>query len=170
MDQEENKELVWKACNGSAIRIFYEAARNYVQFLKDNVIDESSAPELIEMLIDLYSQGSKLPRDEDVHRIKRPILEPPMQWAGNHTIRFRYSPIYYGCLNPFHDEICNRQLSLSADLGNIAEDLMAGIKEYEKEKSNKALKMWRDGWRLHWGQHAVAAIRVLHWMITEHGF
>ena len=65
MDQEENKELVWKACNGSAIRIFYEVARNYVQFLKDNVIDESSAPELIEMLIDLYSQGSKLVVSKD---------------------------------------------------------------------------------------------------------
>lgn len=168
MDQEEMLQRAW---HGSSIIFFYETARDYLRFLLNTVIDESSAPALIEKLMDLYRQGSKLPRDEDIYRCDdMPVLEPAMHWAGTNSIRFRYSPLYWGCFNPFHDENGNHQLCLSADLGDIGDEMMKGIREYENGNSFDALGIWRDGWRLHWGQHAVSAIRVLHWMITEHSF
>ena len=71
------------------------------------------------------------------------------------------SPYYWMVSDPnvLEEPVCG---SLVDDLADIASDLQRGIEEYDRGKVGNAAFEWSFGFRHHWGDHAVDAIRYLH--------
>lgn len=55
---------------------------------------------------------------------------------------------------PFFGEIAD-------DLGDVYQDVKEGLMTYQAGLEPLAVWHWRQTWRLHWGKHAVSAIKVL---------
>ncbi|WP_224768136.1 DUF5063 domain-containing protein [Metabacillus idriensis] len=52
--------------------------------------------------------------------------------------------------------------SLSDDILDIYKEVKRGIHLYEKDEYIGAISEWKINFEIHWGSHAVVAIRVLH--------
>lgn len=57
--------------------------------------------------------------------------------------------------------------SLADDLVDIYRDVVTGLRAYEGGNRPGAVWAWSFGLHSHWGAHATAAIRALHWWLTE---
>jgi hypothetical protein len=53
--------------------------------------------------------------------------------------------------------------SLTDDLLDIDRDLREGLAVYDAGHPGAAAWLWRFGLEAHWGDHAVSALRALHW-------
>ena len=143
------------------VRTFYEAAKKYIYFLESWVIDNRSAPEAIRLLMSLYQKAEMLPEGINITKVD-PQHSDRYPWAKD-QIWIECQSKYHGIFNPFSGE-APEELNLSVDLGDIADDLEIGVFLYESGVWAQAAGCWKEGWKRHWGYHAVAAIRVLHWM------
>ncbi|WP_051304048.1 DUF5063 domain-containing protein [Calidithermus chliarophilus] len=52
--------------------------------------------------------------------------------------------------------------SLVDDISDIYRDLLAGLRQWERGESGAALWEWRFNFEVHWGEHAISAIRAIH--------
>ena len=156
-----------------SMHVFYTTAKRYCRFLREWVIDPRSTPELIAILMDLYLYAMKLPSgdaivpEESDKGSEKADLGEGMPFASRVKFDPGYPSLYYGRLDPFDDSRKNIQLSLAVDLGDIYDDLEPGIIMYENDKKAWATSAWKKDFELHWGRHAVNAIRVLHEYITN---
>ena len=156
-----------------SMHVFYTTAKRYCRFLREWVIDSQSAPELIDILMDLYRYAMRLPAGDAIipEEVGKgmgeagPREEKP--FAGKVKFDPDYPFLYYERLDPFDDSKENCQLSLAADLGDMYDDLEQGIIMYENDEKAWATSTWKKNFELHWGRHAVNAIRVLHEYITN---
>ena len=156
-----------------SIHAFYTTAKRYCRFLREWVIDSQSASELIVILMDLYRLAGRLPAGNAIlsEEADRDLRKTGYGEEGPFACRVKIDPdypaLYYGQLDPFCNEQEDCRLSLAVDLGDIYDDLESGIVMYENDKKAQAACTWRNGFEIHWGRHAVNAIRVLHEYATR---
>ena len=143
-----NKEKVVK---------FYNLADQYCRYITENEVSAQSAPMIIELLMKLYISVSHLPNAEpETIDLSSDTSEPIVI-----KISKMISPFYWEIFDPYVKEepVCGE---LRDDLSEIAEDLMEGMKEYDKGRIGNAVFAWKDGFKTHWGQHVVDALKALH--------
>ncbi|MEK3808143.1 DUF5063 domain-containing protein [Bacillus sp. FSL H8-0547] len=71
---------------------------------------------------------------------------------------------YWALFDPYTDEepvAC----SLNDDLQDIYRDVKEGLMMYQKDKRLEAAWHWKFTFESHWGQHALQAMRALHWAV-----
>ncbi len=109
-------------------------------------------------LLELYRAGSALPHVEPPEGIDAgPNPERPGNWVGFDKFEF-----YWEVFDPYVDEApaCG---SLSDDLLDVYCDLRRGLQLWDKDvPSAAAIWEWRFHFDVHWGAHAVDALRALH--------
>ena len=154
------------------MHMFYAKAKQYCSFVRDWIIDEHSADELSDLLMELYQYAKRLPagktpgfdetgqamqNTQDISPIAKPIQISPAL------------PYLYCFTEPFGTETRREinQQSMEVDLSDICDDLLPGIRLYESGEQAKACCLWRSSWEIHWGTHAVNALRVLHAWQTQ---
>lgn len=110
---------------------------------------------LLVSLIDLYSKALYLPEVESENdEVTDFDISVP-------KINFNQYDYYWEVFNPYHlDEPVGG--SLSDDILDIYKDVKKGILLYEKNEHIEAIWEWKLGFEIHWGSHAVNAIRALH--------
>ncbi len=156
-----------------SMHVFYTTAKHYCRFLREWVIDHRSAPELIAILMDLYRYAMRLPAgnaiipEESDKDFGERGLREEKPFASRVKFVRDYPFLYYSQLDPFDDSNEYCQLSLAVDLGDIYDDLEPGIVMYENDKKARAASAWRKDFEIHWGRHAINAIRVLHEYVTR---
>ena len=139
----------------SEIDDFVSIAKDYFELIKTD-ITHSSVEELIVLLMKLYISAAGLPN-----------MDPEMTdvQKGEYLIQVRFEedmPLIYKLFsNPFKD---NRPGygCLSDDLQDIAADLNRGMEEFHSGRIGNAVFEWKSGLHIHWGEHAVNAIRALY--------
>ena len=135
---------------------FYVLAKAYRQYIMNTEISEDSAAFLVEQLMKLYIAARNLPKPEpETERAARRGEAVKVRLSENN------SPYYWMVSDPnvLEEPVCG---SLADDLSDIASDLQRGIEEYDRGKVGNAAFEWSFGFRHHWGDHAVDAIRYLH--------
>lgn len=109
-------------------------------------------------LLELYQAGTALPEVEppdDYKAVSKPV--PPAAWA-----RFDRFEIYWEVFDPYVNE-ASLSTTLSDDLLDVYFDVLYGLDLWRSEAPKAAaICTWRDCFDIHWGDHAVDAIRALH--------
>ena len=135
---------------------FYALAKAYCKYITETGISADSVPSLLELLMKLYVSAQTLPEPE-------PETDRPSSRGEKSEVRLgeQISPYYWTVSDPcvLEEPVCG---SLTDDLSDIASDLQRGIGEYERGNMGNAAFEWCFGFRHHWGDHAVDAIRYLH--------
>lgn len=142
---------------------FYHLAKEYCLFVSETEISLKTIPFLIELLMKLYMTAMHLPDLE---------TEPSdsADYIANKLARIRFeaqiTPMYWDVFDPVVDEepICG---DLYDDLSDIAMDLQRGLGEYDSGRIGNAVFEWKLGFNSHWGNHAVSAIKVLHFIMMR---
>ena len=136
---------------------FFLSALNYCNVVEDlnSNKGKNNLNNLLVSLLDLYSKALYLPdvepENDEVSDIKLSVPQ----------ILFDEYDHYRKVFNPYHlDEPVGA--SLSDDILEIYKDVKNGIILYEKNKYSEAIWEWKFNFEIHWGSHAVDAIRVLH--------
>ena len=154
------------------MHMFYSKAKQYCSFVKDWIIDEHSADELSDLLMELYQYAKRLPvgKTAGIDGAGQAIQNAQDISPNAKAIQVSPSlPYLYHFTEPFGPEAQREiiQQSLKADLGDICDDLLPGISLYESGEQAKACCLWRSSWEIHWGTHSVNALRVLHAWQTQ---
>ena len=138
------------------LETFYVLAKAYLEYIMNTEISGDSAASLVERLMKLYIGAQNLPEPE-------PETERAVRQGEGVKVRLseEISPYYWAVSDPgvLEEPVCG---SLADDLSDIASDLQRGIEEYDRGKVGNAAFEWSFGFRHHWGDHAVDAIRYLH--------
>jgi len=58
--------------------------------------------------------------------------------------------------------------SLADDLADIHRDLSNGLSYWRARDRGAAVREWRFGIDYHWGEHAIAAMKALHWLRVQY--
>ena len=136
---------------------FFQSAGHYCSIIEDFDSNQihSNLKTLHVSLLDLYSKALILPEveqnNEEVNDLN--IVVP--------QINFGEYDHYWEVFNPYELEP-PVGASLSDDILDIYKDVKKGILLYEKNKSIEAIWEWKFSFEIHWGSHAVDAIRALH--------
>ena len=136
---------------------FFLSALNYCNVVEDlnSNKGKNDLNNLLVSLLDLYSKALYLPdvepENDEVSDIKLSVPQ----------ILFDEYDHYWKVFNRYHLEE-PVGASLSDDILDIYKDVKNGIILYEKNKYSEAIWEWKFNFEIHWGNHAVDAIRVLH--------
>jgi hypothetical protein len=106
-------------------------------------------------LLDVYTAALSLPLDEsaeDVDAQTSPM--PPRLDFGVHDE-------YWEVLDPYIEAEALIG-ALSDDVADVYADLARGLALWAADKRDAAVWEWRFGFDIHWGDHAVDALRALH--------
>ncbi|WP_409291239.1 DUF5063 domain-containing protein [Peribacillus sp. SCS-37] len=136
---------------------FFQSAVHYCSIIEDCEPNQihTKVKTLLVSLLDLYSKAIFLPEAE------------PGNYEGTDLnivvpeINFGEYDHYWEIFNPYHLEE-PVGASLSDDILDIYKDVKKGILLYEKNEHLEANWEWKFGFEIHWGSHAVDAIRALH--------
>lgn len=143
---------------------YYNLVREFITFIETTPISIDTLDRYTEFLLRLYLGAISLPAlepdsvDSDIDRgqiIFHPQVDLPDSY---HEV---YDPF---AENPEAELVMG---SLSDDFHDIYKDLYEGKLEYEAGNINNACFDWRWGVDDHWGNHAVDALRALHWLRTD---
>jgi hypothetical protein len=115
---------------------------------------------LVLSLLDLYTKGLYLPE-----------VEP----ENDNVIDFEISipKIGFNQFDPYWEVFNHYRLeepvgaSLSDDISDIYHDVKRGIILSEQKEQLKAIWHWKFQFDIHWGNHAVDALRALHSAISK---
>lgn len=141
------------------LQSFYQLASDFCKFLQNEIQSEGTLNTLISFLMRLYLPAMTLPQpklEEESPQLKQMA---PVEIRFQADMPTRYREVF----EPFEENppiYCD----LKDDLADIVRDLQNGIAAYESGLVGRAAFIWRDGSEFHWGNHAAAAIRVLHAM------
>ncbi len=151
---------------------FAELARAYCKLIETDVVRGRPGLEVIQSsLIRLYSAASKLP--EVPNSIERPARIERNSWNNVYRglqERFKDFDTYWDAFNPLKkgedDPITN---SLADDLADIWRDLAAGLKSpvFSVEELRGVRWEWRFTFHVHWGAHAIGALRAMHYILRD---
>jgi hypothetical protein len=81
-------------------------------------------------------------------------------------IEFNEFNHYWEIFNPYVQEE-PVAASLSDDISDIYQDVKRGIILYEQKDQTQAIWQWKFHFEIHWGNHAVDAVRALHSVISK---
>ncbi|WP_286228488.1 DUF5063 domain-containing protein [Neobacillus mesonae] len=136
---------------------FFLSALNYCKIVEDlnSSKGKKDLNNLLVSLLDLYLKALYLPdvepENDEVSDIKLSVPQILLDEYDH----------YWKVFNPYHlDEPVGA--SLSDDILDIYKDVKKGIILYEKNKYSEAIWEWKFNFEIHWGNHAVDAIRALH--------
>jgi hypothetical protein len=137
------------------VEAFYISALQYCSLIENWNKKNNELKNLIASLLDLYSTALYLPEIEptDAEVSDFNISIPKIDFGQyNH---------YWEVFNPYDlDEPLEG--SLSDDIMDIYQDIKRGLLLFEKNKYIEAIWQWKFNFEIHWGNHAVDAIRALH--------
>lgn len=128
---------------------------------------EAAPPEprtIVEHLAALVTLAVRLPDVEPSSEV--PAVEG-VEVAGTAAIATRLlqalgpRDIYWEVYDPRVEE-AHVAGSLSDDLADVHRDLRRGLAEFDAGRIDDAVWEWRFSFEVHWGLHAVDAMRVLH--------
>ncbi|MDP4156530.1 MAG: DUF5063 domain-containing protein [Bacillota bacterium] len=122
--------------------------------------EENKLKNLLVSLLDLYSKALHLP---DVEPENDEFIEVKLSLP---QINFRQCDNYWEVFNPYEFEE-PLVASLSDDILGIYGDVKKGIVLYEQNQEIEAIWQWKFGLEIHWGSHAVDAVRALHSVIFQ---
>ncbi|MGM7722157.1 DUF5063 domain-containing protein [Metabacillus sp. Hm71] len=137
------------------VEAFYLSTLQYCNLIEHWNKENFKLNNLLSSLLDLYSKALYLPdvepKDDEISNLD--ISVPQINFGQyNH---------YWEVFNPYQLEE-PVGASLTDDILDIYEDVKRGIHLYEKDEYTGAVSEWKINFEIHWGSHAVDAIRVLH--------
>ncbi len=146
-----------KFLEAKVIRNFAETARRYCQF-----VDRAESLDLGERLVtmrdlitELLAAAYALPDQNGETPDVDDDTKRPVQWPD-----FGDYEVYWKVFDPHQDE--ERVAgSLSDDALDIYMDLRRGLSAYDQGREASAVWHWRFHFEIHWGDHAVDALRAL---------
>jgi len=143
---------------------FAAQAQAYVDFI-ENAYTLDLPDRLREarvQLLDLYKAALALPAmPEPVTVEAGPSPSTPKDWPG-----FGDRDHYWEVFDPYVNEPPVGP-SLSDDLLDVYKDLLPGLVLRDAGHAVEALWEWRFRFDHHWGDHAIDALRALHYAITS---
>jgi len=84
------------------------------------------------------------------------------------NFKFLNLPGYWDIFDPLTSEADQPVYnSLKDDLHDIYRDLKQGLISFEKGEVQNALWHWKFNFEIHWGEHAVGALRALYFLYRE---
>ena len=114
-------------------------------------------------ILDLYTRAISLPEVEPIEsKVPTYKIEIPQ-------INFKQWDEYWIIFDPFHNEKpvgC----SLADDVLDIYRDVKEGLILYQRNEKRRAIWDWKLNFEIHWGNHAVNAIRALHTAILDNSY
>ncbi len=136
---------------------FFHSAVHYCSIIEnfDSNQVHKNLKALLVALIDLYSKALYLPEVEPENdEVTDSDISVPQ-------INFNQYELYWEVFNPY---VLEEPVgaSLSDDILDIYKDLKKGIHLFEKNEHIEAIWIWKFEFEIHWGSHAVDAIRALH--------
>ena len=137
---------------------FVEAARAYCRFVQDAGAYPPAARlrAAAQQLATLYAASLSLPDPEPLPDVSEPSVERP-RWAG-----FDDYDAYWEVYDPLKMEadsvVCG---SLSDDILDVYSDVASGLALFDDGHVANAVWHWRFTRGVHWGDHAVDALRAL---------
>lgn len=143
-----------------AVDNFVREARTYCRF-----VEKAAALQLAdrlraarEHLLSLYSAALSLPSVEPDDRDARPSHDVPTDWPG-----FEDKDAYWEVFDPYeHDDNEPVAGSLADDVLDVYSDIRRGLALWDASQTQNAIWEWRFHFDIHWGDHAVDALRALH--------
>ncbi|WP_100488345.1 DUF5063 domain-containing protein [Sporolactobacillus pectinivorans] len=148
--------------NKARTRDFYKSANDFCDFvdLLGRCKNRNKFNKLLKNLLRLYHKGLDLPQVtlETSKSTKVDVSYPKLKIKKYDT--------YWEVFNPYQpDEPI--QGSLTDDISDIYHDLKEGISLYEQKKYKEAVWHWKFNFEMHWGAHAIDAMRALHYLINR---
>lgn len=156
-----------------------------------DIVDASARTEKIELLLQLYRvlpelilEAIRLPdtdpwkHDEDDDSCLDLTLssDPGLrksseEWGRLYELlkgKFGEPPFYWTVFNPVQDKEAI-EASLADDIADIYGDVIEGVRLLAKPSANpeEIIWEWRISFHSHWGNHALQALRTLHWMLED---
>jgi hypothetical protein len=137
------------------INEFYQTAVSYCNLIEN--FENKNLKILLLSLLDLYSKALHLPDVEPEQEGATDIDLPIPQ------IKIGQYDHYWEVFNPYQFEQ-PLGATLSDDILDIYKDVKKGILLYQRNEQIEAIWEWKFGFEIHWGSHAVDAIRTLHYV------
>ncbi|MFN0252818.1 MAG: DUF5063 domain-containing protein [Kofleriaceae bacterium] len=141
-----------------AVEIFVREARDYCTFVESaSTFPLANRLNIARMrLLMLYTAALSLPAIEPGEIDAGPSPDVPKDWPG-----FGEKDFYWEVFDPYEqaEPVAG---SLSDDLLDIYRDLQRGLALWDAAHRQYALWEWRFHRDVHWGDHAVDALRALH--------
>lgn len=140
------------------VRAFADHARCFCQFVASQTgnSDQSALRELAQLIGAVYVHGLGLPDVEDTSTRDVAPVEA-LGWAMPTPV-----DVYWEMFDPYEltEPVAG---SLSDDVRDIYADLMRGLWLYDQPdvRWQAAVWEWRFNMAIHWGSHAVDALRAL---------
>ena len=149
----------------SAVTRFSMAARSFCAWAEAK--PGRPAPELrkgLELLSELYAAATKLPPNAKLGSGADDFALPLAAWKKVYR-RFaalpvgKYSEIFDPSEVPAHEVVAG---DVADDLADVYRDLIQGVRLEAAGRPRDALWQWLMNFHIHWGRHAVSALRALH--------
>jgi hypothetical protein len=144
----------------AAVDIFVREARSYCSFV-DKAATLSLADRLRTArarLLDLYSAALSLPSVKPEDAEASPDPDVPTGWPG-----FEDKDVYWEVFDPYeHEDNEPTAGSLADDVLDVYRDIRRGLTLWDASQTQNAIWEWRFHFDVHWGDHAVDALRALH--------
>jgi hypothetical protein len=137
---------------------FARAATAYCAWIESVKADTPIENRLVttrELLLELYAAGTQLPLDPESGLSLEVPRSQPSGWPG-----FDEHDAYWETFDPAQDTIVGA--SLTDDVMDIYADVARGLALWNQDHRVEAVWEWRFHFDIHWGDHAVDALRVLH--------
>jgi Domain of unknown function (DUF5063) len=136
---------------------FLDSAISYCEFVENYMVnnDKEKLTQLLISISSLYTLAMSLPKvepnDTEIYDIKFDVPD----------VKFEKNDTYWMVFEPYTAEepLCG---SLSDDLIDIYKDLKEGVLLYQSDEQVEAIWHWKFNFEIHWGRHAVNAMRALH--------
>lgn len=144
--------------NHDAVDSFVREARAFCSFVES--ASKLSLAERLDTarwhLIHLYTAALSLPSVEPDDSDAGPSREVPKSWPG-----FEGKDSYWEVFDPYQlDEPVGG--SLTDDLLDVYRDVQGGLVLWDASQHPNAIWEWRFHFNVHWGDHAIDALRALH--------
>jgi hypothetical protein len=141
---------------------FYLSTMNFCNTVENfnSNIESDKYKTLLISLLDMYSKAFFLP-DVEPQNDKEANIEISLP-----NINFNKYDCYWEVFNPYHLEE-PLMANLSDDILDIYKDVKRGIYLYNNNEHKEAISEWKINFEIHWGNHAVDAIRALHSVILN---
>lgn len=155
----------------SDLQVFAAAARRYCAWAVSIEEGETGAATALRRIVDLYQAALGLPThsiegtqddlvefgtdEREVVRVACARL--PLQYYSE-----QFDPL---TVPPAEDATIG---DIADDISDIFADVRKGLYYFDRGQFSDAAWEWSFGFQIHWGRHAVCAIRALHAWLAEH--
>ncbi len=155
-----------------SIQAFAAAAADFCEWCESAPTDDAGAEAAVATLYisRLYLLATQLSFPEDFDDA---IDAEPSDDATWKAVFQRCAALPFSHYNVIFDpHVLPSEESVIADLGDdiadIHRDLVGGVKLFHAGNTAEAQWDWRMGFEIHWGRHAVSALRALHvWQVCQ---